>query len=82
LTGKIYQSHQQSSNVGGGGTVGEPASSIARGCCSRSSDQTLPEFESFFCKKYCKSALGLLQTYPMPTNLGVAGLDVPTELLE
>lgn len=45
-------------------------------------DQTFPEFEGLFGEKYCKSALGLLQTYPTPADMVAAGLDALTELLE
>lgn len=45
-------------------------------------DQTFPEFEDLFGEKYCKSALGLLQTYPTPADMVAAGLDALTELLE
>jgi transposase len=45
-------------------------------------DQTFPEFEGFFREKYCKSALGLLRTYPTPADMVAAGLDALTELLE
>lgn len=45
-------------------------------------DQTFPEFEGLFGEKYCKSALGLLQTYPTPADMVAAGLDALTKLLE
>ena len=45
-------------------------------------DQAFPEFETFFREKYCKSALTLLQTYPIPDAVLAAGVEELTALLE